>query len=261
MLKKKSGAILCENSTACFFMSGLLSRYPGISHGFLTRKKGFSRIPYKGFNTGISVGDDMNAVTLNRRNLAELAETENSVYLSQVHASDVLVIKRGDNLPVPDSVKADAVVTDVSDLMLVIQTADCQAVLLHDPEENVIAAVHSGWRGNLHDITGNTVEAMKRDFSCNPENIVASIGPSLGPCCAEFKNFRLELPESFWEYGNEKNLFDFWEISRHQLLNAGLKEESVECLCLCTMCNPELFFSYRRDKVTGRMANFIKICV
>lgn len=260
MLKYKAGIRLFENDNACLFRSAILSGFAEIKHGFMTRAKGVSAEPYSGFNVGIAVGDDAESVYRNRSILADLAGAENTVYLSQVHADGVLVIKKGDAIPMPDSVKADAVVTDVPGLMLVIQTADCQAVLVYDYKKKVAAAVHSGWRGNVADITGKTVKTMKEAFSCDPENMVAVVGPSLGPCCAEFKNFRTELPESFHRYGDEGNLFDFWEISLQQLVSAGLKNESVECIGLCTMCNPELFFSYRREKKTGRMANFIKIC-
>ena len=84
------------------------------------------------------------------------------------------------------------------------------------------------------------------------ENILAGIGPSLGPCCGEFVNYRKELPEGFWKYGDDANRFDFWAVSRDQLTASGVREKNIHLSRLCTKCRTDLFFSYRGEGTTGR---------
>ena len=102
-----------------------------------------------------------------------------------------------------------------------IQQADCQAVLLHDPHRRAIAAVHCGWRGSVVGIIGKTIAAMQRYYRSIPADLTAFIGPSLGPCCGEFINYPDELPRWMHQYQVRPSYFDFWEISRQQLLGAG----------------------------------------
>lgn len=234
-----------------------LDRSGAISHGFTTRIGGVSPGPFGSLNVGIAVGDEEENVRQNRETISRAFSNGASVYLSQVHGSDVAVIESLDELPCHDSIKADALVTGLRGVQLVIQTADCQAVLLHDPVKNVVAAVHSGWRGNVCNILSVTVGKMKAVYGSDPADILASIGPSLGPCCAEFVNYRMELPESFWRFGDERNLFDFWAISRWQLEEEGLMPENISISGYCTKCDQKNFFSYRRSGKTGRMAGFI----
>jgi polyphenol oxidase len=148
----------------------------------------------------------------------------------------------------------DAIVTDLPHKNLVIQVADCQAVLLYDPIRHVVGNVHSGWRGSLQDVIGKTVRVMKKHFMSNPEDIVAGIGPSLGPCCAEFVNYPIEIPEKFWKYKIRENYFNFWSLSRDQMKSEGLLDENIETSEICTKCRRDLFFSYRGEQVTGRFS-------
>jgi len=241
------------------FQSEILGAFKEISHGFTGRNGGVSAAPYESLNVGIAVGDFEGNVRQNRSLISGISCADRSVYLTQVHGSDILIINRDDAIPIHDSVKADAVITDSIGLALVIQTADCQAVLLYDPVKKVAGAVHSGWKGNVLDILGKTVKKMNDAFGSDSSDIRAAIGPSLGPCCAEFVNFRNELPEELWEYGDEKHHFKFWEISKKQLIDAGLLAANILISGVCTKCCQELFFSYRGSKITGRMAGFISI--
>jgi len=153
----------------------------------------------------------------------------------------------------------DAVVTDVSGTHLVIQVADCQSVMLYDPSRRVVANVHSGWRGSIKNIIGRTVKVMESVFNCHATNMFAGIGPSLGPCCAEFINYKDEIPAAFWNYKDHSHHFDFWRISRDQLATAGIPAEQICSSDLCTKCNTNTFFSYRGEGVTGRFAAVIGI--
>jgi copper oxidase (laccase) domain-containing protein len=129
--------------------------------------------------------------------------------------------------------------------------------MLYDPVRAVIANIHSGWRGSIADIIGRTVAVMQQRFGCRPAEIVAGIGPSLGPCCAEFVNYRKEIPATLWSYQVSPNHFDFWALSRDQLVRAGLRPGHIETGGICTRCHSDLFFSYRAAQQTGRMAAVI----
>jgi YfiH family protein len=152
---------------------------------------------------------------------------------------------------------ADALVSNVPGLRLLIQTADCQAVMLFDPQKRVAANIHCGWRGSVADIIGQTISRMVSEFGCDPGQMHAGIGPSLGPCCAEFVNFKNEIPRQLWPFRVGAHHFDFWRISRHQLSTAGLVDGNIYDPGICTRCNPHLFFSYRAARTTGRFAAVI----
>ena len=171
-------------------------------------------------------------------------------FLHQVHDRKVFVLSGKGALP-DRPVKADAVVTDRQGIGLVIQVADCQSVLLFDPIRRVIANVHSGWRGSVQNIIGATVDVMKSAFGCRPADIMTAIGPSLGPCCAEFINYRDEIPRSYWSYRVGDDHFDFWTVSRDQLLEAGLDLGHIDQSGICTKCRTDLFFAYRREGLPG----------
>ncbi|MFO7884258.1 MAG: peptidoglycan editing factor PgeF [Desulfobacteraceae bacterium] len=237
----------------------------GLCHGVFTRKGGVSLPPFDSLNVGLGLGDGDPLVLKNRRLVSHHMNASNSLYLNQIHGRDILVLKKEDQYEnyrlTRDRLTADGVITDISGLLLVIQTADCQAVLLYDPVKRVIGNIHSGWRGSAADIIGNAVDRMKDEFGCDPGDITAGIGPSLGPCCAEFLNYREELPEAFWKYRTDRSshYFNFWEISCDQLKEKGVKPENIEVSGLCTKCSSHDFFSHRKEKPTGRFATAIQL--
>jgi len=157
----------------------------------------------------------------------------------------------------PPPISGDAMVSNVPGKTLAIQVADCQAVQLFDPVQKVIANVHSGWRGSIQNIVGKCVETMKTHFNCLPEDIIAGVSPSLGPCCSEFIYYKTEIPEHFWPYKDRRHHFNFWRITSDQLKDSGLPPENIELSNLCTKCNDHLFFSYRQAKQTGRFVSAI----
>lgn len=243
---------------------------PGVIHGIFPRTGGISNGPCAGLNIGLSCGDREGDVIRNRQMMLESTGCTSALFLNQVHGSDILVLKKGmDAAPylwdpntgkTPFPAVADGVITDIPDIALVIQAADCQSILLLDPVRRVIAGVHSGWRGSVANIIGKCVETMAREFSCSSRNILAGISPSLGPCCAEFINYRSELPETFRPYKiSDRPFFDFWKISADQLNEQGVKKDHIEQTGICTACNTDRFFSYRREKATGRFATLIAL--
>jgi YfiH family protein len=261
-----------------------LAGFSGILHGIFTRENGKSKGPYKSLNVGFGVGDDDRTVLENRRIISRCIKAKDLVFLDQVHGKRVVVFAkenrsyqtvdkddypnkkysekldhRADN-PGFDSerrLEADAMITNIPQKILVIQTADCQSVLIYDPAQHVAANVHSGWRGSIDNIIGHTIAVMEKSFGCRAQDMIAGIGPSLGPCCAEFVNYKKEIPKAFWKYKHNADHFDFWSISRDQLCKQGVLPENVDVSRLCTKCDPNRFFSFRGEGTTGRFANFI----
>ncbi|MEW5736051.1 MAG: peptidoglycan editing factor PgeF [Thermodesulfobacteriota bacterium] len=227
----------------------------GFSHAVFARRGGVSSGPYKSLNLGANVGDDPQNVAENRLRAARALEADSLVMVRQVHGRRVLAIRREDPVQAgvwPTGEKADALITDVPGVFCSVKVADCQPILLADPQKNVVAACHSGWRGSVENIAAATVSAMTETFGCLPADLVACVGPSLGPCCAEFVNYRTELPESFLPFAAGQNRFDFWAITRSQLEGAGLASRNIHVAGICTRCDQENFFSFRRDRTTGR---------
>jgi YfiH family protein len=239
--------------------------------GFTTRHEGVSRIPYNSLNLGINTLDQTHSIEGNRSLLASAfgINHEMLVTVRQIHGNDILVIDE----PNEDyshflEVECDAIITNQPGVMIGVCVADCVPVLLFDPEKRVIAAVHSGWKGTVQKVAAMSVAAMKSLFGCNPENIHAAIGPSIGKCCYEVD---APIRQAFaqnnfqWELYSELTGKDKWHLSLSEsindlLLSAGLSARMIQKSELCVCCHRELFFSYRRDKgETGRQMGFIML--
>lgn len=231
------------------------SHLPAVSGATFSRHGGVSEAPYHSRNVGLQVGDDEARVLQNRAVIREELGLSRLVSARQVHGDSVLVV---DCLPEADVEHAgyDALMTNIPGLGLMIQQADCQAVMLYDPEHAAVANIHAGWLGSVANIIAKTVAAMTAVYGTRPTSLFAAISPSLGPCCGEFVNYRQELPEAFHGYQFRPNHFDFWAISKDQLRDCGVRSEQIEISGKCTVCEGD-YFSYRRDGITGRFASVI----
>ena len=233
-----------------------------IVHGIFTRAGGTSTGAFASLNIGSNSGDNSKIITANRKLVAKKMGAMPMIFLKQVHGANIKIFKNdtentiGCNVrSVHDTYTADGIITDVKGVNLVIQVADCQAVMLYDYKNQVIANIHSGWKGSIKNTIGKCVDKMISQFSCKPENIIAGISPSLGPCCSEFIKYKNEIPKNLWLYKiEEKNYFDFWKLSCDQLMEKGVKKENITNLQICTKCNSDMFYSYRNSKTTGRFA-------
>lgn len=249
------------NNGISYYQFENMNRLTGVSHGIFTRQAGHSKSPFDSLNIALDIGDENHRVEKNRDIIAGCFGYRRLVFASQVHSDRVLVIDDS-NLdrakPVsPSPLIGDALVTGMPQTGLVIQVADCQAVMLVDPNRRVVANVHAGWRGSIKNILGQTIGTMEARFGCRPRDMIAGIGPALGPCCAEFINYRREIPEELWSYKDNRHRFDFWAISRDQLIAGGVQAEKIAISRICTKCSTDLFFSYRGEGRTGRFAAVI----
>jgi YfiH family protein len=202
------------------------------------------------------VGDDAGRVESNRRLVGRCLEAPELVFAHQVHGHTVLVIDgrpgQADLSKQAAVPEGDAMVTDRPGKFLAVQVADCQPILMYDSRRRVVANVHAGWRGSVANIAGRTLQVMCRRFGCSAADVHVGIGPSLGPCCAEFIRYREEIPPEFWVYRRKTAHFDFWAITRDQLIDDGVPEDHIQMSGLCTKCHADQFFSYRGAKTTGR---------
>ena len=253
--------IFVSKNGVSFYQFEHLQKYPTIRHGIFTRHFGYSTGDFQSLNVSFDLGDAADHVRKNRNLVSRVIEGQDLVFVNQVHGDQVVALNPKNIDSYGGAHRAlgtgDALVTDVSGKFLTTQLADCQSILLYDPSRHVVANVHSGWRGSIKNILGRTLGVMKKYFKCYSADIIAGIGPSLGPCCAEFVNYRKEIPQIFWRYKSADGHFDFWTLSRDQLTQAGVLGENVETSRICTKCNTETFFSYRAEGRTGRFAAVI----
>ena len=244
-----------EENGLVYYRFDIFEPFPEMVHGVFTRRGGVSPPPCDSLNLAFSTDDSVENVRANLDLAAGALGFDRVAFVGQVHGDQALVVRKDDGYGPrqPGDVKVgyDALVTSDHGVGLLTKLADCQGVVLYDPETRSLAVVHSGWRGSVVNVLGRTVKRLASEFDVRPADLRAGISPSLGPCCGEFVNFRQELPEEFWEFGQE-NHFDFWAISRRQLIEAGLLEGRIETAGICTKCGSREFYSYRGEKSTGR---------
>lgn len=252
MLMPVSHSLSAVNNPAPHLQYQNLSHYHQLIHGTFTRHGGTSRAPYDTLNTSYDVGDLPESVTANLRVIKRVMDADRLFFTRQIHGTGVLVLRSDAAEEFMPPSQADAMITNVPRVALMIKQADCQGVILFDPLENVVANVHCGWRGNVQNILGKVIRLMQQLFRCRGENLVAAIGPSLGPCCAEFTTHREIFPEYFEDFRVGENHFDLWGLSSHQLQTEGVNPNNITISEICTRCHTDRFFSYRGERVTGR---------
>jgi len=237
-----------------------------IIHFSTTRIGGQSTGKLDSMNLGYTVNDNPKIVTSNLKKLAKSFDFEKKQMVSpkQTHSKNIGIVKSTNDI----FDNTDALITNIPNICIFIRTADCVPILLFDPIQNAVAAIHSGWKSTIQEISKYTIELMQKEFGTNPSNLIAGIGPSIGPDVYEVGP---EVVEQFHnKFGedhiiksmekSEKGLLNLWKVNQQILLNSGIPEDNIEIAKICTYSNPELFYSARRDGVkTGRLATGIMI--
>lgn len=259
-----------------------LKKLPWLVHGFSTRSGGTSRLEAKRvLNLGFIEWDERKAVLANRQRFqtATGAKDLSLITLKQVH-SDLI---HSFSSVHPKPLHGDAVITSTANLLLSVQTADCVPILLVDPKKRAVAAIHAGWRGTLSRIAEKAVGRMQQEYGSKPGDLLAAIGPSIGPCCYEvgvelvtkFTAQFADAAEYFDEprTGDEPNPIqwlnrkppghqpppknvhlDLRKANVSQLKAAGIRASKIYVSDLCTACNTDLLFSFRREgSLSGRL--------
>lgn len=234
---------------------------PGVNAWFTTRVGGVSTGNWAGLNIGVSSGDDPEAVRENRRRLCELtAVSATRVTMgAQVHGTQIHMIgdppRPGDfTAAAMDWDQGDGLVTSRSDLPLVVLGADCLPVLMWRSDGAAVGAAHAGWRGLVDGILENLVVALG-----DPHELGAAIGPGVGPCCYPVdQDLRTRFAARFGADTVHGDAVHLAGAAIRDLVALGIPTESVAVVDACTSCEPDRFFSYRRDGArTGRQAGMI----
>jgi len=239
----------------------------GVKQAVFTRLGGVSPEPWSSLNLGGTVGDERERVVANRlRALAAVGCDPRTVYdVWQVHGTDVVVAEEP-RQPENPYVQADAILTDRPDVTLLMRFADCVPILLYDPVRRVAGIAHAGWMGTVKGTVRSAVEVMRSRFHCSPADILAAIGPSIGPDHYEIgpdvaaqvrKVFGPAAAELLIERDGRTH-FDLWGANRMHLEGAGVRQ--VELAGICTACHTDRWFSHRAEKGrTGRFGALITL--
>lgn len=234
----------------------LLEQYPHIAHGVFLRQGGTSEKHFISLNLGENVGDHPDHVKVNRELVRKAVNVPKIIYANQNHGVNVHRVTQKNMDKVP---QADALFTTEKNVGLAVTHADCQATIFYDPVHEAIGIVHAGWKGSAQNIYARFFEAMHRDIGTQPHNVIVCMSPSLGPDHAEYKNYKQDFPEELWDFQVKPNYFDFWAMTKKQLTELGILEKNIEISEVCTYCNSKEYFSYRRDKETGRHATIVAL--
>ncbi|MFW2442271.1 peptidoglycan editing factor PgeF [Aliarcobacter butzleri] len=206
-------------------------------------------------NLAYHVCDIKENVDKNRQKLALKYDykDENLCYMNQIHSANVVVVDENSPKYIDN---CDALITKTKNLPLMVMVADCIPILMFDEVKGVIAAIHAGRNSTFLKISEITSKKMIEDFSCKTENIKVIMGPSIQKCCYEVNDELKNIVEK--SFGKEfviGNNIDLQGINKKLLENLGIK--NIEISSICTKCSNKPFFSYRKEKKTGRFAGVI----
>lgn len=239
----------------------------GFANGFSTRLGGVSPFPENALNlSGFDI-DSRENVAENRRRFLQAFDGDFQISTAwQVHGNDVKIVRGQADIDNTDE-RFDALVSNLSNVLIGVKTADCVPILLGDTKTKSFAAIHAGWRGTADSIAVKAIEKMREEFATEPENLIAAIG------AAAICNYEIgqDVIDAFAEkFSDSKNLFtptreghayvDLHSANREQLLSAGVLPETIFVAPLCTMERNDLFFSYRQDrKIYGKTGRLLSV--
>ena len=206
-------------------------------------------------NLAFHVEDNEINVIKNRKNLAlKLGYNyEDLVYMNQIHSANIIVVDENSPKLIDD---CDSIITRSKNLPLMVMVADCIPILMFDSKQGVVAAIHAGRNSTFLEISKKTAEVFIEKFSSNPEDINVVFGASIQKCCYEVSEDLSKIVEnSFGKEFVENNYIDLQGINKKQLNDLGIK--NIEISDICTKCGNKSYFSYRKDKKTGRFAGII----
>src|SRR3972149_5704546 len=245
------------------YLSNYLKNNHGIILCFTTRNSGPGSDGVNSFNLDYYAGGNEENVRKNREMILkklELKKMRKIYSVKQVHGTNILNIDKNMNLESDKIMKeADCLITDLKDIPIMVMGADCNLILMADTNKKVIAAVHAGWKGTLQGLAAKVISYMKEKFGSKSRDIFVAFGPSIRKCCYKIdssvlKSFTDKFGSgSFFTKKNNDIYLDLVKLNHIQLEKSGIYEENIFDCGKCTHCNED-FFSYRRNKATGRQA-------
>lgn len=252
---------LCERGGVRFFT---FTSFPNgdLTHAVFGRAGGVSPAPFDSLNMSISTGDSLENVRENRRRALAAAGVKAAAVatLWQVHGTEVVVVAAQPGDPLT---QADALITNERSVTLFLRFADCVPILLFDPVRRVTGIAHAGWRGTVAGMAQNVVRAMVAKYGCIAADILAGIGPAVGPARYEVGAEVADAARAAFPHESDilqvragKTYLDLWTANAAALRSAGVS--SIEVAQLCTAENNNEFFSHRGDNgQSGRFGALI----
>ncbi|HPT68801.1 MAG TPA: peptidoglycan editing factor PgeF [Syntrophomonas sp.] len=249
-------------------------RQAGVDIAFSTRTGGSSTGAFNSANMGLHVEDEQERVISNREKFLANVRLElgQAVCCRQVHGDRIIRVDkqhqgRGVHLYDTSLPDYDGLVTNQPGVALLSFYADCVPVYLFDPDKRAIGMVHSGWKGTMQRIAEKAVTVMQKEYGSQAGDLWAAIGPGIGDCCFEISpvladEVKINFPdyEDIINFESGRFCWNLTSTIRQILLQAGINSNNISICSLCTACNPDLFFSYRRDKgMTGRMGALLNL--
>ena len=247
----------------------LLKYEEKIEHFFTLKYGGNSKGAYSSLNLGYYTDDNKEIV---KQNYIDVCNKFNIDYKKvfipkQIHSDESIYVD--DNISgtllKDDYIQCDGSFTNISNIPLVSNCADCITVLIYEKNLNYISSIHSGWKGVANNIVNKTINNMVDKYSCNKENMIVCIAPSICKDCFEVKqdvydifyNLFSKYKEIFFKKDNDTYNIDLTKILINLLIDNNIPKQNIHAANICNKCNVKDFYSYRNNKVTGRMGNFI----
>lgn len=229
-------------------------------HFFSTRVGGQSADCYHSLNLGAFTDDKNENITENFKRVFNVSGMKESkiVYLKQIHSDTFHVVDKENYIKIKNSL-GDAIITASREIAIGIFTADCVPIIAADKKGRAAAVIHAGWKGTNLNIAVKVIDYMVNYMGIERDDILVSLGPAIGPCCFQVGS---NVAEKFKNVLNRngKYFVDLFKENINNLRDAKISEKNINSIDLCTYCNSDLFYSYRRDNNnTGRMGTFIMI--
>jgi len=238
-----------------FVTSANLSEFKEITHGFFGREGGVSDKEFSSLNVRFGIGDSDANVRENREHIRTTLGLDSLVSADQHHSDNILIVDKSARGELP---LADALICAEKEIGIMVQTADCQPILIYDPENKVVGAIHAGWKGATKNILGKTIKLMQEKFGTNPNKLVGAVGPCISHCKYEFQNGKEVLSKEFHGFLDAKNYLDLGAITERQWITSGGLIDNLVNLNICTATHTDSYFSHRAENgQTGRFASVI----
>jgi YfiH family protein len=222
---------------------------------FTNRANGVSHPPYSSNNLAFHVGDNPLHVKQNRILTCKNLKIDPSrlVSMDQIHSANIKIVSSSSTSPIPE---CDGILTNEPNLALLVQTADCTPVLIYSPDKRAIGALHVGRAGAFKKIVPKALEMMQNEFNVLVPSLHVWIGPAIQKCCYEIDKEVLEYAKRNFSSFLEGKRLDIAKIIIHQLTQYGV--QNIHYDKTCTSCDKS-YFSYRREKTTGRQGGIIML--
>jgi YfiH family protein len=241
--------------------------FAGTTHGFFTRKGGVSPSPWSSLNCGGDLGDHVGNIIENQNRIFSTVNRPvgSSYDVWQVHGTDVIFTTEP-RKPDENHKKADAIFTDSPDVTLLMRFADCVPILVYHKERRIVGIIHAGWQGTINQVASKAIRKACEHYGVRSEDMVAGIGPSIGPDHYEVgrevqshaRSVFGDMTDKCFSINNNKVFMDLWTANEILLMNAGI--EKIKIMRICTACDTQSWFSHRAEiGKTGRFAGVIAL--